>query len=488
MKVGLAQFIYETNTFNPEVSDLAVFTEGGIWLTDEAAVRVWCASNDSQLSGSLRVLEQAGVSAHPVWVAVSGTPGGRLSAACLDSLRHALRTGLATVPDLEVIILHLHGAACAVGEDDIEGNLLTLVRSEMGFSGRLVLSLDLHALVTPRMLQHVDALTAYRTMPHQDFLATGERAACLALDPTPSRLTLARVPALLPPTDTQHASGHFAAMLDRAREIERLPGIKDVALFPVQPWFDVEGLSSSVVITSSPTAPAAEAARQLAETWYADRHRWQTGLRPWPEIHAALRQRRPKPWILVDTADATTGGSSGASPEAVRQLWSLRDDLPGDVLLWVVDPEAFAAAAQGATTFDLGTPAFPLTASVRGLHEGSFQARGRSYTGQTFNVGPSAVLQAGRLFIVVSSRGALVADPAFYTCVGLDPDTALAVHVKSLMGWKAGYEADSDRALIFDGPGATSLNFARLPYTGERRNLFPIDPLATPNPTPWQSN
>jgi microcystin degradation protein MlrC len=277
-------------------------------------------------------------------------------------------------------------------------------------------------------------------------------------------------------------------MLDRAREIERLPGIKDVALFPVQPWLDVEGLSSSVVITSSPTSPAAEAARQLAETWYADRHRWQTGLRPWPEIHAALRQRRPKPWILVDTADATTGGSSGASPEAVRQLWSLRDDLPGDVLLWVVDPAAYAAAAQGATTFDLGTPAFPLTASVRGLHEGSFQARGRSYTGQTFNVGPSAVLQAGRLFIVVSSRGALVADPAFYTCVGLDPDTALAVHVKSLMGWKAGYEADSDRALIFDGPGATSLNFARLPYTGERRNLFPIDPLATPNPTPWQSN
>ena len=43
--------------------------------------------------------------------------------------------------------------------------------------------------------------------------------------------------------------------------------------------------------------------------------------------------------MLVDTADATAGGSPGHSAEALRRLLPLREELPGKVLLWVVDPD-----------------------------------------------------------------------------------------------------------------------------------------------------
>ena len=488
MKAVLAQFIFESNTFNPEEAGLELFTEGGTWLTDPAAVRRWCAGVDSPLSGSLAALEAAGCAAEPVFAAMCGTPAGRLGAGCFRAIRETLAGLLARALPAEAILLHLHGAACAAGEDDVEGNILEMVRRELGFGGRLVVSLDLHANVTRRMLAAADAVTAYRTMPHTDFRATGERAARLVLDRRDSRRTLAKIAALIPPTDTSHERGRFAEILREARRIEAQPGMLDVSVFPVQPWMDVAEMGTSVVITAAPGPEAERAARTLAETWFAQHRAWTTGLRPWDGIRDKLRTRTAKPWMLVDSADATTGGSSGASAEAVAQLWPLRDSLPGEVLLWVVDAKACAAAERGERRFRLGTQGCAVEADVVFRGEGRYRARGRAYTGQEFSMGRAAVLAAGRLRIVVSSRGALGADPAFYECVGLRPDAALAVQVKSLMGWRAGYGATDEQALIFDGPGSTSLRFAQMPFTGARRALFPI---SDPPPTPvslWQSN
>lgn len=489
MKAILAQFIFESNTFNPLEAELPLFTEGGAWRVGEPAVRAWAAEAASQLSGSLRELESAGWTTAPVFAVMCGSPAGRLSRTCFSRIRAELATVLKGAMPADAIVLHLHGAACATGEDDVEGDLLALVREELGFRGVLVASLDLHANVTRRMLRHVDAVTAYRTMPHTDFVATGIRAARLVMQTNRGRTrTLAKIAALIPPTDTNDAEGRFAEILARARQIETRTGIEDISLFPVQPWLDVAELGSSVVVTSSDPAAARAAARELADAWFAQRHSWQTGVQSWPEIKVRLREKRSLPWILVDSADATTGGSTGRSADAVHELLPIADTLPGEILLWVVDPAAVRAAECGAERFSLGDQSVEMTAQVRWIGEGRYVARGRSYTGQTFSMGRAAVLRAGQLLVVVSSEPAFGADPAFYEAVGLEPDRALAVQVKSLMGWRAGYCADADRGLVFDGPGCTSLNFSRLPFSGERRELFPLCENPQTPVTIWQSS
>ena len=60
MKALLAQFIFESNTFNPAAADLDTFQQGGVWLTDEREVREWTERGESQLSGSLEILSAAG--------------------------------------------------------------------------------------------------------------------------------------------------------------------------------------------------------------------------------------------------------------------------------------------------------------------------------------------------------------------------------------------------------------------------------------------
>ena len=487
MKVIVTQFIFESNTFNPVPAELDLFTQGGVWLTAEAEIRRWCAGADSQMAGSLAFLEAAGCVVQPAFVAMCGTPAGRLSAKCFRTVRESLLKSLRAALPADAILLHLHGAACAVDEDDTEGNILEMVRNDLGFTGRLVVSFDLHANITSRIIIHADAITAYRTMPHIDQLATGKRAARLALNPRPTVRTLAKIAAIIPPTDTRHGTGRFAEILRKARQIEARSGILDVSVFPVQPWMDVAEMGTSVVITATPEAADLSLASELAQTWYAQRGHWRTGLRSWNAIRAALRTRGARPWMLVDSADATTCGSSGTSAEAVAQLWPWRDEWPGEVLLWVVDAAACAGAERGERRFCLGDQRFAVEAEVVFTGEGRYRARGRSYTGQEFSMGRAAVLAAGRLRILVSSRSVLGADPALYECVGLHPEAALAVHVKSPMGWRAGFAASTGRGLIFDGPGSASLNFARLPFTGDRRELFPINEAPSNPICLWQS-
>ena len=75
----------------------------------------------------------------------------------------------------------LHGAMGATGELDPEGYLLQEVRRLVGPDLPIVISLDLHGILTRRMLENCDALTLLHTYPHVDFADTGARAARLLL-------------------------------------------------------------------------------------------------------------------------------------------------------------------------------------------------------------------------------------------------------------------------------------------------------------------
>ena len=78
---------------------------------------------------------------------------------------------------LDAVYLDLHGAMVTEHLDDGEGEILARVREVIGKDLPLVVSLDLHANVTPEMVEHADALIAYRTYPHVDMAETGRAAA-----------------------------------------------------------------------------------------------------------------------------------------------------------------------------------------------------------------------------------------------------------------------------------------------------------------------
>src|SRR5690606_5401936 len=80
-------------------------------------------------------------------------------------------------PDFDAVYHELDGAAMTESFDDAEGELLRRIREIVGTALPIVVSLDLHANVTLAMLQHAEAMVAFRTYPHIDYVKTGERAA-----------------------------------------------------------------------------------------------------------------------------------------------------------------------------------------------------------------------------------------------------------------------------------------------------------------------
>src|SRR3546814_4784885 len=70
--------------------------------------------------------------------------------------------------------LSLHGAMCAVGYDDCEGDLLAHVRRMVGPDVPVGIEFDPHAHLSDAMLGNADVLIAYKEYPHTDFLARGE--------------------------------------------------------------------------------------------------------------------------------------------------------------------------------------------------------------------------------------------------------------------------------------------------------------------------
>ena len=80
-------------------------------------------------------------------------------------------------PEVTPVYLSLHGAMGAIGELDPEGYLLEHVRASVGAGHSDRRLLDLHGLLTDRMLSNCDAIAVYHTYPHNDFTSTGQRAA-----------------------------------------------------------------------------------------------------------------------------------------------------------------------------------------------------------------------------------------------------------------------------------------------------------------------
>lgn len=64
------------------------------------------------------------------------------------------------------MLLALHGAMVTESDDDAEGLVLQRVRDRLGTDIPVVVTLDLHAHVTQRMVDHATALVIYKTCTH----------------------------------------------------------------------------------------------------------------------------------------------------------------------------------------------------------------------------------------------------------------------------------------------------------------------------------
>ena len=176
-RIAVGGFLHETNTFAPTKATYADFVHGGGWpgMAVGAAVLKMRTVNVG-LAGFLEAAETNGWELAPT-IFAAATPCAHVTEDAFERIAKVMVDAIAAAGQLDAVYLDLHGAMVTEHLDDGEGEILARVRKVIGRELPLVVSLDLHANVTPQMVEHADALIAYRTYPHVDMADTGRAAA-----------------------------------------------------------------------------------------------------------------------------------------------------------------------------------------------------------------------------------------------------------------------------------------------------------------------
>ena len=478
-KVLLAECMQEISSFNPVPSEYENFSvRRGRDLLAQRGM-------NTAMGGAIAVFTDHGdVDLAPAYSARAGS-AGLLSRAGWERLSGELLDAVAAQDgDIDGVYFSMHGAMGADGELDPEGYLLEQVRRILGDEVPVVVSLDLHGILTERMLRQMDGLAVYQTYPHVDFADTGARAARLLLRILERRLTpvFARVtiPALVRGDELITKSGCFGDIVRETQRLERESRCLAAGALIGNPFTDVPELCSQVVVVAERDGDlaAAEASRLAAEFW-VNRFRMQAKLIP---LDRAIAQARHMagPVVFTDAADATSSGATGDSNAILAGLLAAGYD--GRVLVPIVDPPAVAAAVRagvgGTVRLVLGgaldtrfTPV-ELTALVDMI------SRGRAVletSGSGLDAGPTAVLLAGNFTIVAMTRSVALFDRAMFLAHGRNPRAYDLIVVKSPYCEYHMFDEWAEKDFNIDAPGATSANLTSLGHRNCRRPMFPLD-------------
>ena len=481
MRIGVGYLLQETNTFSPVETRWEDFG-----LVEGADVVDRWAGTQTEIGGFLDVLADSGHEAVPLFAGWAMT-AGRLSAATFERLLQMIVARLEEAGPLDALLPALHGSMCAHGTDDCDGWILEVARRIIG-EKLLVVTLDLHANLTEKIVRCADAVIGYQTYPHTDMYPTGVAAAELLLrtlrDEIRPVTAFKKLPLIVGAENMQTTGGPMKQVFDSGYEARDRGEVISVSAFGVQPWLDVEEMGcATLAVADGNEEAAARCAERMADRFWELRDDFAIPLlRPREAVELAAREPAG-PVILAETSDAPTAGAPGDSAELLLPLEQFAPDR--SALIWIRDPKAVAQAVEAGVggrlraaiggVFDKvnHTPAL-LDGVVRTISDGRFRFTGNYNKGMLNEMGTTVVVSNNNTTIVVTEKAANMISPDVYRSQGLEPRNYHIVVVKSANSFRSEYDFAS-RVILVDTPGISPSNLQGLPFERVPRPMYPLD-------------
>jgi microcystin degradation protein MlrC len=496
VRIAIGQLWQETNTFNPLPTTRADFEQFGVFRGDELVERM---AKTNELGGFIQSLNSwpkrpaiVGLVRLPAW------PSGPVTPEAFVWLRDEMLAAIQRAMPIDGLLLALHGAMVAIEHPDVEGEILAAIRQQIGRAIPLVATLDLHANVTQRMVQHADVLVPYHTMPHVDIFETGQRAAAvlrrMLFDQAQPTTAFQKIPAVVPAERSSTEAQHGVAV-DLKRQLQAFESCDDVlacGVLPVQPWLDIPELGSAVLVTTDRNRESASRrCEDLANEF------WQRRSEYTPELFAVQQavklafDKHPQGLIVLsDPADATTSGAPGDSVWILQEL--MRYEWQRPVLVTVVAPDVVQqievrdrAPASAMEKYLLGGVRdirFGTRVEFHGTVERKFDARfvmsGHIGKELAIDMGRSAVLRQGEIRVVVTTHSGPHFAPELFQAAGFDPFAAAVLVAKSPCGFRAVYESRAAAIYSVKAPGCAPSDFWNYEYRQIPRPLWPWDEIS----------
>lgn len=478
-RIAVAGLHHETNTFAPQLATYERFAEADGWpaLSRGAELIPNTRGINLPVTGFIGAALAAGHELAPlVWA--NAAPSGRTTEDAFERIVGWLLADLRAALPVDAVFLDLHGAMVTEHLGDGEGELLRRLRALVGPDIPVVAALDLHANVSAAMVQHSDALVAYRTYPHVDMAETGARCLpmierLLAGERLPKAFRRGGYLVGLPWQCTSIEPGRTLYARARALEV-RAGGPVSVAMgFPAAdteccgPTFFAYGSGAEAAVAELERLYAASEADFAGRLW-----------NPADAVAEAMRVDAGRPVILADTQDNPGGGGTGDTTGLLRALIAARAE--GATLALMCDGAAAAVAhAAGVGAVLSGHPVggrngpedvAPVIDDWRvvSLGDGSFTATGPFYGGNRMALGPMAALapvSAPGVRVLVATRRVQAADQAMLRHLGVEPAAQRILALKSSVHFRADFEPLAHSVLVVEAPGLVTADPGRLAFT-----------------------
>jgi microcystin degradation protein MlrC len=352
------------------------------------------------------------------------------------------------------------------------------------------------------MVALADALVGYDSYPHVDMYERGLEASAIMSRIVRGGLRTARAlrkPPLLPPLPKQCTTYDtpMRALIDLAHQRERDPGIVSITVAAGFPYADGPEAGLGVLVTADGDQALADTvADEIASLAWARRHEFVircTSVDEALEIAASAStlptasDNASRPVVLADTADNPGAGAPCDGTILLRGL--LERGVQDTALGAIWDPQAVEVCRiagvganvellLGGKTDHLHGPPLAVSGRVRLLSDGRFFNHGPMNTGAETRMGPTAVLVAGGVEIVIISNRVQALDTGLFVSQGIDPRRKRVLVLKSSVHYRGAFEPLASRVVEVDTPGLSNSDLSRYPYQHLRRPIFPLDPFA----------
>jgi microcystin degradation protein MlrC len=488
MRLAALGMAHETNTFSRTPTDYAAFEQSGILRGDEIVHQY--ANSHATMAGFLDARKAPDVEVVPLLFTFT-EPAGTITSDAFERICGEMLDLLRRHGPWDGVLLAQHGAAVSDNFSDMDGEVAARVRGLVGPNVPIGMAPDMHANLSPKMIESVTATVVYRTTPHLDPRPRGLECADIIIRTIKGEIR--PVQALEMPPVVLNIIKHFTGeepmrgIMADVEEVIGRHGMLSASVAEGYPYADVEEMGMSFLAISDRDAAAArEAAAWMARRAWSKRAQFEAPT-PSPEAALAAAMAAPNgPVVLMDVGDNIGGGSPADSTvllEAARRL-GVRS-----YLQTLRDPDAVSAcvAAGVGSTISLevggksdemhGRPV-AVTGVVRCISDGRFEEPGNIHGGfRFFNGGTTVVLETeDDHTLVLTTR--LIGNMSLQQMysVGVRPESKHVVVAKGVHSPRPAYEPIAAQVVFVNTPGVTSSDLSRFTYQHRRRPLYPFEP------------
>lgn len=490
MKIFVSDFGHETHTFSPEKTTIEALKRFGYKEGSEIPLKF--ANGSYYIGGMMKAAKEEKVD---LTFGISILAAGPLlTRDCFEHFTEKTMRALAENLDgLDGICLSLHGAGCAEGIDDIEGELLERVRGVVGNEMPITVTLDLHANVSDRMVSLSNGLFGIKTYPHVDQPATGYLAMKSLVSMIRSKKKLVtvavKVPLLVPFHSMVTDGGPAKILADFAAALKEQFGLVDASVFHGFAYSDTPISGLSVVAVGSDPEKAKIVTRLLADRAWELRdetNAGQPGVEETLDI-ASEYMKQDDITLISDTSDFPGGGTPGDGTYLLSGL--IKRNIENCIFASIYDPECAELAhnAGVGARLDLlvggkcdglhGDPLALQGVEVMALSDGHFNYTSPMYKGLPYCVGKTARLKYGNVEFVVTSVPRQTHDDRMIAITGVDVTDYKLVCIKSAVAFRCFFETIKEikHILLCNPPGLCSCDLSSFDYQKLRRPIYPLD-------------